>query len=61
MPLLIHLLILIIVLGAVVWIVRLIPLPPPWHNIALVLVAVIAIVYLLGLIDVVPLGHLSVD
>jgi hypothetical protein len=49
---LISLLIFVIVLGLVFYILRLLPLPEPWRTVAFVILALIAIVYLLRLIGV---------
>lgn len=55
---LISLLVGIIVLGALVYIVQLIPLPEPWKQIAYVLVLLIAVIWLLRILGLVPLGLL---
>lgn len=56
---LIGLLIAIVVFGAIVYIISIMPLPHPWKTIAMVLVAVIAIVYLLQLLP--GMGALRID
>lgn len=44
---LISLLVVLLLLGAVLYCIQLLPLPHPWKTIVLVLVVVIAVVYLL--------------
>ena len=56
MSLLFALLIVCLIFGLVYYIVSVLPLPPPFKNIALVIVGVIGLVYLLGLL----LGGVSV-
>ena len=46
--LLIWLLVLLLVLGVVVWVIQLLPLPPPFGNIA---IAVIALIFILILVS----------
>jgi hypothetical protein len=48
MILLVNLLVVVLVLGAVVYIITLLPLPEPWKTIAMVIVGVIFIVVLLS-------------
>lgn len=45
--LLLMLLIAAVAVGVVIWIIRTLPLPAPWGNIAQVLVAVIFLIFLL--------------
>ena len=47
MDLLIHVLILVLVLGVILWAVRLIPLPHPFGIIAQVVIVLIFVLYLL--------------
>jgi hypothetical protein len=49
---LINLLILVIVIGVVFWILQIMPIAQPWKNIALVIAAVIVLVYLLRMLGV---------
>lgn len=51
---LITLLVVVLILGLVIYLVDIIPLPPPFKTVALVIVVLIAIVYLAGLIGVGP-------
>lgn len=51
---LINVLIVVIIIGLIYWIVMSLPLPPPFKLVAQVIMAIIAIVLLLGLIGVVP-------
>jgi hypothetical protein len=51
-PLLIWLLVFVIVAAIVFWIVRSIPLPQPWANIAVAIVALILLLVLLGQLGV---------
>jgi hypothetical protein len=46
---LISLLIFVVILGVIYYIVTLIPLPQPFKNIALIIIAVIALLYLVGM------------
>jgi hypothetical protein len=46
--LLIWLLVLLLVLGVVVWVIQLLPLPPPFGNIAIAIVALIFILILVS-------------
>lgn len=46
--LLIWLLVLLLVLGVVVWVIQLLPLPPPFGNIAIAIVALIFILVLVS-------------
>ena len=50
--LLVNILILALILGLVVWIVRVIGVPAPFDKIALAIVGLIALVYLLGMLGV---------
>jgi heme A synthase len=50
MPFLFSLLVLVIVLGLIYWIVTLLPIPPPFKQVALVIVIVICLIYLLGIL-----------
>lgn len=56
MSLLISLLIFVLVLGLIYWVITLIPLPPPFRTVALVIMAIIAIIFLLQFLG--PLPHL---
>jgi hypothetical protein len=47
-PMLISLLIAVIVLGLLLWLVQLLPLPDPFKTIALVIVVLICILWLVG-------------
>lgn len=47
-PLLVHLLIFILIAGLIYWIITIVPLPPPFRTIALVIFAVILIIVLLS-------------
>lgn len=44
------LLVFVIVMGLIYWVVSLLPLPEPFHKIALVIIVVICLLYLLGLL-----------
>lgn len=55
---LISLLVTILVIGLLVYLVQMIPLPQPWKQIALVVVIIIAIVWLLRFLGIVPAGLL---
>jgi hypothetical protein len=46
---LISLLIFVVILGVIYYILTLIPLPQPFKNIALIIIAVIALLYLVGM------------
>ncbi len=59
--LLINILILCLVLGLVVWIIRVIGLPEPFGKIALAVVGLIAIVWLLGLVGVVDVPRVRLN
>jgi len=48
MILLVNLLVVVLVLGALVYIITLLPLPEPWKTIAMVIVAIIFIIVLLS-------------
>jgi hypothetical protein len=54
--LLITLLVACIVCAVVYWIITLLPFPPPFKNIALVICALIFLVWLLGAVGLIP-GH----
>ena len=56
MSLLLTLLVYLLILGVVYWVITLIPLPPPFKTIALVIFAVIVIVILFNLITGGSLG-----
>jgi hypothetical protein len=59
--LLIWILVLLLILGVIVWVVQLIPLPPPFGNIAIAIVALIFILVLLSmLLGEIPLRPLSI-
>ena len=58
MSTLISLLILVIVLGFIYWVITLIPLPPPFQTIAMIVFALIAIMMLLDHLGVVPIDGL---
>jgi hypothetical protein len=51
---LVSLLVAVVVLGLLFYVVGLLPLPAPFKTIALVIVALIAIIYLLGLLGYGP-------
>ena len=51
---LMSLLVAVIVLGLLVWVVGMLPLPAPFKTIANVIVVIIAVVYLLGLLGYGP-------
>ena len=51
---LMSLLVAVIVLGLLVWVVGMLPLPAPFKTIAHVIVIIIAVVYLLGLLGYGP-------
>ena len=57
LALLVNLLIILIVLGLVYWIAMQIPMPPPFRTAVNVVLALIAIVFLLGMIGIVPGWH----
>jgi hypothetical protein len=46
--LLIWLLVLLLVLGVIIWVIQLLPLPPPFGNIAIAIVALIFILILVS-------------
>lgn len=48
--LLIQLLIIVLVLGVAWWIINLIPLPPPFHAVAQVVIVIIALIWLISLL-----------
>jgi hypothetical protein len=48
MSLLIYLLVLVLIFGLIVYAVRMLPLPAPWNQVALVVVALIFILLLLN-------------
>jgi hypothetical protein len=50
MPFLFSLLVMVIVLGLIYWLITMLPLPPPFKNIALVIIVVICLIYLLGIL-----------
>lgn len=50
MDLLLTLLIFILIFGLIYWVTTLIPLPGPMRQIVIVILAVIAIIYLLGML-----------
>jgi hypothetical protein len=50
MNLLLTLLIYLLILGVVYWVITIIPLPPPFKTIALVIFAILVIVMLIGLL-----------
>ena len=58
---LLGLLVLCIVFGLLLYLVRLLPLEPPFKTAALVILIVIAILVLLGMVGVVPLGNLRIN
>jgi len=47
---LVHLLILVIILGVIWYVVTLVPIPPPFKNVALVIIGAIAVIYLISLL-----------
>lgn len=49
---LINLLILVLVIGVVFYVLQLLPIAQPWKNIALVIAAVIVLIYLLRMLGV---------
>lgn len=55
---LISLLVLVLVLGLIFYVVRLIPLPPPFQTVTLVILAIIAILYLVSMLGALPGVHL---
>ena len=57
---LVSLLIVVVVLGLLIYVVGLLPLPAPFKTIAHVLVVIIAIVYLLGLLGYGPGVNLNI-
>jgi hypothetical protein len=57
---LVSLLVAIIVLGLLIYVVGLLPLPAPFKTVAHILVVLIAIIYLLGLLGVGPGVNLKV-
>ncbi|MGE0797297.1 MAG: hypothetical protein AB7G13_28795 [Lautropia sp.] len=54
MSTLISLLILVLILGLIYWVITLIPLPPPFKTVALVVFAIIAILYLVSMLGALP-------
>lgn len=48
--LLIWLLVLVLVFGVIVWVIQMLPLPPPFGNIALAIIALIFILILVSMI-----------
>jgi len=56
--LLVNLLAICAILGILWWAIQAIPMPPPFGIIVRVVFAIIAIVLLLGMLDVVPQLHL---
>lgn len=57
---LIGLLVLVIVFGLLAYLIRVLPIDPPFKTAAYVILVIIAILVLLGMIGVVPLGNLRV-
>lgn len=57
MGLLINLLIALLICGVVYWIITLIPLPPPFQRIALVILLLIFLLWLLNMLGVMPAWH----
>ena len=55
---LISLLVIVIVIGLLLYLVRLLPLDEPFKNIAMVLIILIAIVWLLSIAGMIPRGLL---
>ena len=53
---LISLIVVVVVLAIIFWIIQAIGLPEPFGKIALVIVGLIAILWLLGIVGVVPFG-----
>lgn len=49
---LIQLLILVIIIGVIFYVINLLPIEQPWKNIALIICAVIVLVYLLKLLGI---------
>jgi hypothetical protein len=47
---LVHLLILVVILGVIWYIVTVIPMPPPFKNVALLIIGAIAVLYLVSLL-----------
>lgn len=58
---LVSLLVLVIVFGLLFYIINLLPLAAPWKTVALVILVITAILVLLGMIGVVPLGSLRIS
>lgn len=58
---LIGLLVVVIILGLLLYVVQMLPIPQPFKNAAIVIVVLIAIIFLLGLIGVVPLGDVRIS
>jgi hypothetical protein len=56
MGLLINLLVLLLICGLIYWIITLIPLPPPFKNIALIIFGIIVIIYLISMLTGNSLG-----
>jgi heme A synthase len=50
MPFLFSLLVLVVILGLAYWCVTLLPIPPPFKQVALVIIIVICLLYLLGIL-----------
>lgn len=50
MPFLFSILVLVIVMGLIYWIVTALPIPEPFHTIALVVILVICLLYLLSML-----------
>lgn len=57
--LLLNLLVLILVLGIIYWVTTIVPLPPPFRIVVNVIMAIIAIVVLLGFVGWVPGWHIG--
>jgi hypothetical protein len=54
--LLVYVLILVIIIGLVIYCIQLLPIQPPFKNVAIIVVVIIAILILLGIIGVLPMG-----
>ena len=50
MNLLIYVLVLLLIFGAILYVIRILPIEPPFHTIAMVVVGVIFIIMLLSLV-----------
>jgi len=53
--LLIYVLVVVVIFGLVIYCVQILPIQPPFKNVAIVIVVLIAILVLLGIIGVIPM------